>query len=115
MKHPILIFNIFIFILLLSCNNNQPIPESDFIKIYADMTIMQDTLRIPQKEISEKVLSKYNFTNQDYERTINYYDQHPDQWPKFFDKVIEYLEELRAKSKISEPLFLPNRYVLMDK
>ncbi len=103
-----------IFLFFLSCGQNPAIPEEDFVKIYASMTIMQDTSSLPQNEIKEKVLSKYHYSDKDYDRTIKFYNSNSERWPKFFDKVVAYIENLRAKTKKVELLVLPKRYVLKD-
>ena len=102
------------FSILLSCESKPTISEEKFIRIYADMTFMQDTSTFAQSEISKKVLSKYHYSEKDYNQTIKVYNSNPEKWSKFFDKVIAYVENLRAKAKKIEPLVLPKRYVLKD-
>lgn len=106
--------NIVSFSILLSCESKPTIPEENFIRIYADMTIMQDTSTLPQGEIREKVLSNYHYSEKDYNQTIEAYNSNPEKWAKFFDKVIVYVENLKTKAKKIEPLVLPRRYVLKD-
>lgn len=101
-------------IFLAACGSKLSIPENDFVKVYADMTIMQDTSSLNQNKIRETVLKKFNYTEQDYNQTIRYFNEDSERWTKFFDKVISYLEELKLKSKKPQPLILPRRYVLMD-
>lgn len=116
MKKILLVFVVIIIVCLsfISCDKSQVIPEENFIKIYADMTIMQDTSALLQKQISEKVLSKYHYSENDYKKTIESYNNDPEKWTKFFDKVIEHIETLKAKTKKVKPLVLPKRYVLKD-
>lgn len=116
MKRFIFIFSVdtIIFLFFLSCGQNPDIPEEDFVKIYASMTIMQDTSSLSQNQIKEKVLSKYHYSDKNYDRTIKFYNSNSERWPKFFDKVVDYIENLRAKTKKVELLVLPRRYVLKN-
>jgi hypothetical protein len=100
--------------IFISCGDKEPIPEKDFIKIYAYMTIMQDTSQLTQSQIREKILSEFRYSESDYYKTINLYNSSPEKWTIFFDKVIEYVEGLISKTKKIEPLTLPKRYVLKD-
>jgi hypothetical protein len=100
--------------LFISCGNKKPILEDAFIKIYSDMTVMQDTSMLPQKQIREKILSKYHYLETDYNKMIYYYNSNPNEWTKYFDKVIVYVENLKSKTTKSAPLVLPKRYVLKD-
>lgn len=112
----ILLFFSISFLILISCKSKPPIPEENFIKIYAGMTIMQDTSSLSQGKIRENVLSSFHYSENDYYKTIEYYNSDPEQWAKFFDNVIAYIENLKAKikTKKTEPLALPKRYVLKD-
>lgn len=101
-------------IFITACGNKPPISEDNFVKVYADMTIMQDTSSLSQIRIRETVLKKYNLTEQQYNKTIDYYNANSERWAKFFDKVINYLEDQKSKFKKTQPLALPRRYVLMD-
>jgi hypothetical protein len=115
LKKIILNFFIALGLLIISaCESKLPIPENDFVKMYADMTIMQDTSSLSQIKIRETVLKKYNQTEKNYNKTISYLNDDSERWAKFFDKVITYLDDLKSESKKSQPLILPNRYVLKD-
>ena len=78
------------------------------------MTIMQDTSMISQEQIRKTVLSRYNYSDDDYNKTILFYNADKENWTKFFDKVIDYVENLRNSTKKKEPLVLPKLYVLKD-
>jgi hypothetical protein len=108
------LFGFLLLILLSSCQENPPIPGDKFVKVYSDMTIMQDTTALTQKTIRESVLKKYNLSENDYNETIKYFNSNPERWNKFFDEVLNYLQELQDKTKKREPLVLPRLYVLKD-
>ncbi len=115
MKNNIIIFYIFfVLILLYACGSKIPIPEDVFVKVYADMTIMQDTSSLSQIKIRDAVLKKFNYTQKDFDKTISYFNEDSERWSKFFDKVVNYLEDQKSKFKKTQPLALPRRYVLMD-
>ena len=78
------------------------------------MTIMQDTSKISQEQIRQTVLSRYKYNDDDYDKTIQFYNADKENWTKFFDKVIDYVENLRNSTKKKEPLVLPKLYVLKD-
>lgn len=87
-------------IFLLGCLGSDKIPENDFIKIYTDIIIVQDTLKLSGEELLQQkktILKKYNFTEQQYENTIEYYNEDADRWENFFEKTLHYLEELKKR------------------
>lgn len=65
------------------------------------MIIMQDTSSIGSKAIKDSVLAEYGITESDYEKTIEFYNNEPERWQKFFVKAESYLDSLK-KSSISE-------------
>ena len=84
-------------------NNNSVIKEEKFIRIYTDIIIAKDTAGAkPEKgnELLKKILLRYNVTEKKYKQTIDYYNQNPEKWRKFFDKAIQYAEELKKKNGI---------------
>ena len=110
-----ILFCVFIPVIsFISCQHGPSIPEEKFVKVFSEMTIMQDTTSLNQAQIRKDVLKKYNFSEDDYSKTIKYYNSDPERWNKFFDKVLVYLQDLQAETKRHEPLILPKRYVLKD-
>lgn len=86
--------------LLLGCFGSDKIPEDDFIEIYSDIIIVQDTLKLNGEELllhKKIILKKYNYTEQEYENTIDYYNEDVGRWENFFEKTLQYLEELKKK------------------
>jgi hypothetical protein len=85
---------------LLGCFGSDKIPEDDFIKIYTDIIIVQDTLKLSGEELlkhKKTILKKYNYTEQEYEYTVDYYNEDVERWESFFEKTLKYLEELKKK------------------
>jgi len=90
----IIIFSIFI-----ACTEGPPIAKEKLVKIYSEILFAQDTLKIPLSEIKQNVLSRYNFSESDYKKTIEFYNSNPERWQKFFDEVIVYVEKLKEPKK----------------
>ena len=90
-------------ILIFGCNKENTIPEDEFIKVYVDILVAQDTLQnksIPPDSIRAIVLGKNNIPDSVYKQTIDYYNSSEERWEKFFDKAIKYVEKLKnAKEK----------------
>lgn len=90
---------------LLDCFGSDRILEDDFIKIYTDIIIVQDTIKLSGEELllhKKTILKKYNYTEQQYEFTVDYYNEDVERWESFFEKTIKYLEDLKKK-EITKP------------
>lgn len=84
------------FVIFASCQkSNPPISEKKFVTVYSEMVFMQDTSFLSQKIIRERVLDKYEITDRDYEQTVEYYNQEPVRWQKFFDEVTSHIDSLK--------------------
>jgi len=84
---------------ILSCSKDDILPEDKFIKIYIDILVAQDTLSnssISNDSLKTLILEKYNVTDSIYTKTIEYYNNNPDKWEKFFEDAIKQVEELKA-------------------
>ena len=87
--------------LLISCSEEEVIPEEKFIHVYVDLMIVQDTTRtnpLPLDSLKEIVFTKHDITSGLYDKTIAKYNSSPEDWEEFFDKAIAYLEELKTKN-----------------
>ncbi len=94
-----LLFCVFVTVLIISCDEEETIPEGKFIKVYVDILVAQDTLQnksISPDSIRAIVLKKYNIPDSVYKKTIDYYNSSEERWEKFFDKAIKYVEDLKA-------------------
>lgn len=93
-------FFLVIFILALinlSCDDKPPIPEQNFMEVYVNLLISQDTTTTPYNSDSLKsvILAGHNITEEQYNNMINYYNDHPEKWTPFFDSANAYVERLK--------------------
>ena len=82
-----------------SCSKEDILPEDTFINVYIDILVAQDTLTdssISNDSLKTIILQKYNVTDSIYTKTIEYYNNNPDKWEKFFEDAIKQVEELKA-------------------
>ena len=84
-------------LLLDSCSQKKGIPEDKFVKIYCDLLIAQDTTRAMNDTMRKEIFDRYSITAAEYNSTIQQYNSDPKKWDKFFDRAINYLQELRKK------------------
>ncbi len=60
---------------------------------------MQDTSSNTKLyKVREKVFKKYGITEKLYENTLKYYNEKPERWQNFFDKVISRVEKLKKEA-----------------
>ena len=94
-------FSLSILFLLAGCSKKNAINEDKFVKIYADLVIQQDTLKnlsVKNDSLKQIVFKRYNVTEEEYKKTIDYYNNDPSKWQEFFKRVKGYLEELNKKN-----------------
>ncbi len=95
-------------ILFSACQNKNRINEGKFVKIYTDMVITQnsivdkedvDSLQIvnPLTAARDSILKKHNVSLAQYQATVDYYNQNPERWQKFFEKVLAESDSMKAK------------------
>ena len=101
-------FFISVGIFLSSCQNQNRIDEDKFVKIYTDMVITQDSI-VDKKEADsskainsktaarDSVLKKHNVTLAQYQATVDYYNQDPERWQTFFEKVLAEVDSMKTK------------------
>ena len=93
---------IFILALIsLSCDDKSPIPEHNFMEVYVNLLISQDTTTTPYNSDSLKsvIHASHNITEEQYNTMINYYNEHPKKWTSFFDSANAYVERLKLASE----------------
>ena len=98
-----------------SCEKSHVIEEKELVKIYAEMIFMQDTSSLSPTIIKENVLKRFSITDDDYVATVNYYNENPERWPKFFDEVILYIQSLKPKPKKVDVKSLQEQSLSVDK
>ena len=90
-----------IFFLFFSCDDNTPIPQDKFLKVYVDLLIIQDTTNaeiFSLDSIKAVVFQKYNIRSGQYDSTIEYYNSDPNRWIEFFDSAGAYVERLKSNA-----------------
>jgi hypothetical protein len=99
----IIIFYLSSSFLFLSCADDKTInDEEKFAKVYVDLLINEeqnhsDSLKI--KSGRDNIFKKYGITQNQYEATINYYNEDPERWREFFVKVNDYFGKIEIKPK----------------
>ena len=107
---PLYFFQLAVLFFLSGCSQNNKIDEDKFIKIYTDIAVAQDTLKAATynfDSLKTVVFKRFGITSKDYNSTIDYYNQDPQRWEKFFDKVTAYVEKLRKQSTSTEKKNFP--------
>ena len=101
-KYAIILLIIFQTLFFVSCSNKKIIPQDKFVNIYAELIFAQDTASTPasKKDFKSIILSRYGVTQEQYQSTVNYYDQDPKRWSGFFDKVTLNVSNLQKQKKL---------------
>jgi hypothetical protein len=71
------------------------------VLIYTDLLIAQDTTFVNETNLDSlisSVLKRYDVSEDEYEKTIEYYNEDIKRWEGFFDKVTARLESLSKSS-----------------
>jgi len=87
--------------LLSSCASltNPTISDSDFISIYAKLTIINE-LNVNKEhhdKLVEELLLEFNIQVNDIQKSVDFYQQNPRQWLEILEKVKNKIAELRKK------------------
>ena len=83
------------------CQSDKIIDEEKFIKLYTDLVIAQDTSSADYNmmiKIRSQVLDRYKVTDEQYQFTIDYYNENPERWQVFFEKVTAYVDNLKLEA-----------------
>ena len=98
----ILPFLLFFVIIFSGCDDEKIIEEENFITIYIDLLIMQDTTNSNQfstDSIKTVVFQRHGITAENYQRTLEYYNSSPENWEEFFNKATSYVEKLKQEAE----------------
>ncbi len=82
------------------CSEKVPVPEEKLILVYTDLMFAQDTASVNSKNVDSlktEVFNRHEIMEEDYKKTLEFYNESPERWEKFFEKVIEYVESLKTK------------------
>ena len=91
-----------ILVFLSACEKGPAIPEDQFIKVYVDLLILQDTTGTNTSafdSLKTVVFKNHGISAKEYDATINYYNSNPKKWEEFFNKAIAYVEKLKSEAK----------------
>lgn len=103
------------FLITLSCSEKVPVSESKLLKVYTDLMFAQDTILVNSKNIDSLksvIFSRYEISEEEYTKTLAFYNNNPVRWEKFFEKVINYVEGLKGKqTRASNTSLWPRQYV----
>ena len=103
MKFILLCSKILIFycIILSSCSfdNTRSLDETEFIDVYARLTIINElnTNKEHQNKLVEELLYEFNIQVNDIQNSVEIYQENPRQWLSFLEKVKDKINELRKK------------------
>jgi len=89
-------------VFVLSCDEEPPIPQEDFIKVYVDLLIIQDTTTAETfslDSIKTLVFTRHNISSGQYDETISYYNSQPEKWVVLFDSATAYVERLKKEAE----------------
>ncbi|NWF49222.1 MAG: DUF4296 domain-containing protein [Ignavibacteriaceae bacterium] len=101
-KTPFLFFVLFVVIFAASCDKEEAIPEDEFVVVFTDLIIANDTAdfnKTNRLEVKKAVLKKHNITEEQYKRTLDFYNKDPEKWKEFFDRAVTRAESLMNSSK----------------
>ena len=88
-------------LLLQGCSTENKVEEDKMVLIYTDLLIAQDTTFVNETNLDSlisSVLKRYDVSEDEYEKTIEYYNEDIKRWEGFFDKVTAHLESLSKSS-----------------
>jgi hypothetical protein len=75
------------------------ISEDKFVSYYVDFLAAQDSLGkdpVTTGKILTSLNKKYDVTQAQYDNTIKYYSENPEDWERFFGKVIAVAQQRRT-------------------
>lgn len=98
--------SVFIFLTVLlitftACDENPPIPDKNFLELYVDLLIIQDTTttNFSLDSVKTLVFDRYNVSVEQYNAMIKYYNSNPEKWIAFYDSATAYVERLRLEAE----------------
>lgn len=95
---------LFCLICFVACENRPPISETKFVEVYATLiaapdSVITDTLSFSNYRLD--VFKKFNINENEYREMVRFYNQTPEKWSEFFDKVIKFIESTNDSLKTS--------------
>lgn len=114
-KTFLIVLSISLPFIIQGCSESSPVDEKTLVRVYAEMVIMQDSSKLNDLEIQKKVLTDFNISASDYEKSVNILREKPERWQDFYDSVIVYLQKLEPIPKPSDEKVLPKRPLSLEK
>lgn len=81
--------------LFISCEDKPAIEEDKFIKVYAELVSVPDSVSVDSAQFSiyrKKIFTEFKLTDEQYKSTIEFYNKDPKRWEEFFKKVVKYIQ-----------------------
>ena len=105
--HKLQIFTILL-TFCISCGSKNPdlIEQNQFIEMYARLLIINEMAieKDQQDLLLQKLMHRYQVTNEDLENTLNYYNAHPEEWIPILSKIRERIKDIKSKGKAEKTL-----------
>ena len=98
MKRLLFFYFLFILLIVTGCRSKTRLNEDTFVNVYTDLVIAEDTITAG-RDFKKLVFGKYNITEQTYNNTVAYYNEKPEKWEKFFQKVEKKVSDMGKKPK----------------
>ncbi len=70
--------------------------QEKLIQVYVELAKLQERLPLQDSaflDSSRTILEKYNLTEEEYNDALSYFNEEPERWQTFYEKVLEHLEE----------------------
>jgi len=90
------------FLILPGCDKKNTIDDNKMVLIYTDILIAQDTSSVENINVDSlrtMVLNRHQISEDEYRKTIEYYNEDRERWENFFDRVTKHIEELAEGKK----------------
>lgn len=94
-------FALILCLVFAACSDKNVDPDK-FINAYADLRIAEDTLAVTNdkmQEVKNGILKKYGLTEDEYRTSFEYYNENPELWEQFYDKVIARVDTLKKRQR----------------
>lgn len=106
MKKALLLISSFLFlsILFFVCKSTNRIEEDEFVKIYSNLLVIKEIYRGDNKSYinaRDSLYKAFKVNQIQIDNTLEYYNNDPEKWKKFYSKVIEHLESNQVNIRMS--------------
>jgi len=96
MKRILVLFLFLLSLVVCGCKSKERLDEDTFVNVYTDLIIAEDTVDV-SKNFKNEIFKKYNISEKTYTNTVNYYNDKPEKWQKFFEKVEDKVTNMGKK------------------